>query len=141
VLDEEEAGDEPVSAPLHGADHVGQSRAGGHLVSFIRYARLDRGPLVVCTCGAEIRTETDAELTSKFSTHRRTEITEGRGEAMERVRVESGVYVRYELRPEGAPPPRPTTAADTMTSHEQRHGWDRAPAAPLPLRRLGGRSV
>lgn len=136
MIDEEEAGDEPVSAPVR---HWSGSRNGGHLIDEVEWAHDGAPARVRCTCGVELTGVDDAEMAMAHLHHRQAELRAGHDEPMEKVKVLTGSNTRYELRLKGSPPPRQMTPADTMTSLEQRRGWDRAPVRVPDIHRLAGR--
>ena len=132
----------PASTSTRDHGFAPESRAGGHLIAFIRYQRKDHPPMVPCTCGATIHADTDELLVPAFTRHRRVEIGAGRAETMVKTRVDadgSNMHYRLELA-SGAARPKPVPA-DQTTVLEKRHGWDRAPARPLDRHKLAGRLV
>ena len=142
MVDEEEAGSlAPASTSTRDHGFAPESRAGGHLIAFIRYQRRDHPPMVTCTCGATIRADTDELLVPAFTRHRRVEISSGRGQEMEKFRHgESDTYYRLEIKLPGSRPSKPRPA-DQVTALEVQRGYDRPPERRLDPRKLGGRLV
>jgi hypothetical protein len=79
------------------------SRAGGHLIAFIRFQRGDREPLAICSCGLTIRANGDAELQVAWGVHRKAGVRDD-PQDMERVKVAGGRGFALVPAGSGAPP-------------------------------------